>query len=479
MKKALTLIDLAFLALESRVQTGHVGGLVLFALPDHAGEGFFQRVVESHHDWRQANGVFRLKLQRAGIKLSWVTDDSTDAATHIQYLALPRPGSRQQLYSLVERLHAQPLDRHHPLWEAAFIERLAGGRGALYIKIHHALADGISAIRTLLQSFSTSPHVPSPHLFWQTEIPSARPASVDDQSSFLAPLEKLRSLLSSMAAVAPVFTQETMRPLLHAIGLDQAAAMSSFMAPRSILNRQITSRRQFASHEFSVQEVTRVAKAAGCTMNDVVLMVCASALRRYLADHDVLPQAPLVTWMPVSTRSEEDQRPSNQITMACVSLATDIADPLQRFRAIQASTAAAKQEVTARRREATEWVTLLRGGFPILTDLLGVSNLLPPAANLTISNVPGITKSFYFHGAKLEGIYPLSVLVGTMGLNITLLSCGDTLAVGLLACPDTIPALDTLATYLGDAFTEFQQLFSSQQNATSAPAKSKRRNRRM
>ena len=122
---------------------------------------------------------------------------------------------------------------------------------------------------------------------------------------------------------------------------------------------------------------------------------------------------------------------------------------------------------------------MLRGGWPILTDLLGVSSLLPPAANLTISNVPGITKDFYFHGAKLEGIYPLSVLVGTMGLNITLLSCGDTLAVGLLACPDTIPALDTLAAYLGDAFTEFQQLFSSQHSATAAPVKNKRRKRRM
>ena len=97
-----------------------------------------------------------------------------------------------------------------------------------------------------------------------------------------------------------------------------------------------------------------------------------------------------------------------------------------------------------------------------LTNLLGADHLLPPAANLTISNVPGISKDFYFHGAKLEAVYPLSVLVGTMGLNITLLSCGDTLAVGLLACPDTIPALDTLAAYLGDAFTEFQKLFPSQ-----------------
>src|SRR5262245_40590203 len=246
MDKELTLIDLAFLLLESPVQTGHVGGLALFALPDDAGEGFFQRAVESHHDWRQANGVFRLKLQRTGIKLGWVVDDTTDAATHIQYLALPRPGSRRQLSALVERLHAQPLDRHHPLWEAAFIERLEGGRGALYIKINHALADGISAIRTLLQSFSTSSHVPPPRLFWQTELPSARFPSTDEQFSFLASLEKLRSSLRRVASIAPVFTQETVRPLRHAVGLDQEAAMSSFMAPHCILNRQITSRRQFA-----------------------------------------------------------------------------------------------------------------------------------------------------------------------------------------------------------------------------------------
>jgi WS/DGAT/MGAT family acyltransferase len=480
MNKALTLIDLAFLALESRVQTGHVGGLLIFTLPANAPEGFFRQAVESHKDWRRVDGVYGLKLQRQGLRPHWVKDDAVDVEAHIEYLALPKPGTRRQLYAVVERFHAQPLDRQHPLWEIAFIEGLEGGRGAVYIKVHHALVDGISAIRTLLRTFSTTPDTPSPLLFWQPPPVPERPSS-ENESIFSSPqsiLEKLRAQLNTVTSAASIATEELKRPLLHTLGLHPSVVRSPFMAPRSILNRPITSRRRLASHEFSLSAVISAAKAAGSTMNDVVLMICAGALRQYLAKHDALPQESLVTWMPISTRSDEDNRPSNQITMACVSLATDIADPMRRFRAIQARALAAKQEVIDRSREVTEWVTLWRGGLPVLTNLLGVDRLLSPAANLTISNVPGVDKDFYFHGAKLEAVYPLSVLVGMMGLNITLLSCGDTLAVGLLACPDTVPELDSLAAYLEDAFTEFQHLFSSQ-GATVAPAKSKRRNRRM
>ena len=481
MNKALTPIDLAFLALESRVQTGHVGGLLIFTLPANATDGFFRRAVESHEDWRRVAGVYGLKLGRRGILPHWVTDEAVDVEAHIQYLALPKPGTRRQLYSVAERLHAQPLDRQHPLWEIAFIEGLEGGRGAVYIKVHHALVDGISAIRTLLSTFSTTPYAPSPFLFWQPPSAPERP-SPDDESVLSSPqsvLEKLRAQVNNVTSAAPVATEELKRPVLHALGLHPSVVRSPFMAPRSILNRPITSRRRLASREFSLRAVLAAAEAAEATLNDVVLMVCSSALRRYLTEHDALPGESLVTWMPISTRGDEDSRPSNQITMACVSLATDIADPLQRLRTIQAGALAAKQEVIDRPRAVTEWVTLWRGGFPVLTNLLGVDHLLSPAANLTISNVPGVSQDLYFHGAKLEAIYPLSVLVGTMGLNITLLSCGDTLAAGPLACPDTVPGLDSLAAYLEDAFSEFQQLFLSQQNATAAPTTSKRRNRRM
>ena len=230
------------------------------------------------------------------------------------------------------------------------------------------------------------------------------------------------------------------------------------MAPRTILNSQITNRRRFASCDFSVREIRTVAKHAEATMNDVVLMICASALRRYLLDQQALPEASLTAWMPISTRREGDDRPSNQIAMACVSLATDVADARARFQAIRASAEAAKQDTLARSPEANNWLALLRGSLPMVTDFLKLNEIIAPAANLTISNVPGPNQEFYFHGAKLEVIYPLSVLMGTVGLNITLLSCGDTLGVGLLACPDTVPNLEKLAAYLGEAFGEFRQM---------------------
>src|SRR6185503_11706421 len=193
MSKALTLIDLAFLALESQVQTGHVGGLAIFKLPKGAKGGFFQHAVETHSDWKRAEGLFRLVVRRKGIGLGWVEAERVDVASHIHYLALPKPGSRRQLYTLAERLHAQPLNRLHPLWEVAFIEGLEGGRGAIYSKIHHALADGISALRLLLSTFSSSPNDPS-SLLWHARLPKGQEARNDDQTQDInVVIEKITS----------------------------------------------------------------------------------------------------------------------------------------------------------------------------------------------------------------------------------------------------------------------------------------------
>ena len=457
MDKPLTPVDLAFLALESRVQAGHVGGLAIFKLPKGVKDGFFQHAVETHRDWERAEGLFRLLVRRKGIGLGWVEDERVDVASHIHYLALPKPGSRRQLYTLTERLHAQPLNRLHPLWEVAFIEGLEGGHGAIYSKIHHALADGISALRLLLSTFSSSPNDPG-SLLWHAQLPKGQARNDDQTQDMNVVIEKITSVVEGLVSAAPAVATEAFRILFHVAGAHQGPEVSTFMAPRTILNRQITNRRRFAAYDLSLHELRTAAKQADATVNDVVLMTCASALRRYLLDQHALPEAPLTAWMPISTRREGDTRPSNQIAMACVSLATNVADPRERFQAIRASAEAAKQDTLTRSPEANNWLAVLRGSLPLVTDLLKLNEIVAPAANLTISNVPGLNQEFYFHGAKLEVIYPLSILMGTVGLNITLLSCGDTLGVGLLACPDTVPELEKLAGYLGDAFTEFQQM---------------------
>ncbi|MBM4256789.1 MAG: wax ester/triacylglycerol synthase family O-acyltransferase [Deltaproteobacteria bacterium] len=457
MNKALTLIDLAFLALESQVQTGHVGGLAIFKLPKGAKDGFFQRAVETHSDWQRTEGLFRLVLRRKGVGLGWVEEEQVDVASHIQYLALPKPGTRRQLYTLAERLHAQPLNRRHPLWEVAFIEGLEGGCGAIYVKIHHALADGISAIRLWLNTFSTSAKDHS-QLLWHAQLPKRQAANEGERNVSTKIMQFFSSLSEGVMSAAPIASTETVRSLLYTIGAYQGSEVSTFMAPRTLFNRQITNRRRFASCDLSLQEIRTAAKQADATVNDVVLMICASALRRYLLDQQALPETPLTTWMPISTRREGDTRPSNQIAMTCVSLATHLADARARFQEIRASAEAAKQDTLTRSPEANNWLAVLRGSLPLMTDLLGVNEFVAPAANLTISNVPGLNQELYFHGAKLEVIYPMSVLMGTIGLNITLLSCGDTLGVGLLACPDTVPELEKLAGYVGEAFAEFRRM---------------------
>ena len=372
---------------------------------------------------------------------------------------------------LTERLHAQPLNRLHPLWEVAFIDGLESGRGAMYIKIHHALADGISAIRLLLSTLSSSPNYPT-SLLWHAQLPKGQTSNGDQTQDMNAVIEKFTSVVEGIVSAAPVAATETFRLLFHVAGTHKGPEVSTFMAPHTILNRQITNRRRFAACDLSLHELRTTAKQAAATVNDVVLIICASALRRYLLDQHALPESPLTAWMPISTRQEGDNRPSNQIAMACVSLATNVADPRERFQAIRASAEAAKQDTLARSPEANNWLALLRGSLPMVTDFLKLNEIIAPAANLTISNVPGPNQEFYFHGAKLEVIYPLSVLMGTVGLNITLLSCGDTLGVGLLACPDTVPNLEKVAVYLGEAFREFRQMVGASHEGTTSEERS-------
>ncbi len=468
--KKLSLIDWAFLQAETPEKPAHVAGLWIFQLPKGYRGNFFRDLMEGLTDWQCVNPPFNLKLEVPLPKLdlpSWVEDKQFDLDYHVRYAALPKPGTLDQLMELVERIHGCLLDRTRPLWELHFIKGLQGRRVAIYCKMHHALVDGIAGLELMANTLSPSPEARAVRAFWQ---PPLEPSAAERPSGLLARVGKVYAGALGQVRSLPELSATLVKTGLQALNLRENQVPLPFTAPTTLLNVPVSAQRRFAVHTLSLSAVKALSEVADATVNDVILAVCAGALRRYLSAKQALPKQPLVAWMPVSVRSAESDQSGNQVAVILCSLATDLADPRQRFSAIKASADAAKARFSEHSTEITSQYTLLLGGLLMLTQQLGLTERIAPPANVVISNVPGPREALYLNGAKLVAQYPLSVLIDGLALNITITRHGDCLDFGVLACRAALPDVSTLADDLGDAFAELQVALT--QSASEAAKKS-------
>jgi diacylglycerol O-acyltransferase len=442
--------DSIFLMVESREHPMHVGGLQLFAPPDGADAEDVRRMFQQMVGADDVRPLFRRRARRsiatAGL-WGWDEDGAFDIEHHVRHTALPRPGRVLELLALCSRLHGNLLDRHRPLWEVSVIEGLADGRYAIYFKIHHALVDGVSALRLVQSSLSEDPgerDMPPP---W-----AARPKPDDDPRDAPPhgliddPAGALRSALSIAAEAAglPGALVTTVNRGLH----DQAAPLS-FSAPKTMLNVPITGARRFAAQSWPIDRIRRVAKAGDATLNDVVLAMCSGALRAYLHGLDALPDVPLIAMVPVSLHVDDHNREGgNAVGVVMCNLGTHLADPGDRLAAIHASMADGKAAMSTMSPVQILAMSAIGMSPLALAPLLGVQNMFRPPFNLVISNVPGPRAPLYYNGARLDGVYPLSIPVDGQALNITCTSYSDALAFGLTGCRRSVPHLQRLLGHL-------------------------------
>jgi len=464
--------DLLFLLMEAREKPAHVGGLALFEPPPDADEHYlyelYRDCVESDAPVRS---LFRKRVSRPGITgLSWVPDDQFDIEYHVRHSALPEPGRIRELLTVVSRLHGSLLDRNRPLWEAHLIEGLRDGRFALYTKIHHALCDGITAMRLLEASMSTDPDetgMPQPwarrprgSVFDEPDPDevaaeaSARRAVPEDDTWTAVVADGLRRLGhtvgSTLGGVAHT-TESTAQ--LMATFRDQLRA-APMRAPRTMLNVPVTGARRFAADSWSIERMRAAGKPFGATLNDMVLAMSAGALRSYLLDHDALPDEPLVAMVPVSLKARgADDSSGNAVGAILCSLGTHLDDPRARLEHIQRSI----HESKARLEGLTPGQILALSAANVAPAALQMSplarlgaaeELLRPPFNVVISNVPGPQHPLYWNGARLTGNYPLSVLIDGQALNITTASYAGNLDFGILGCRRNAPSLQRMLGYL-------------------------------
>ncbi len=388
---------------------------------------------------------------------AWIEVDDVDREYHVRRSALPTPGDERELGILVSRLHSYPIDFHRPPWEVHLIEGLEGGRFALYVKVHHSLVDGFSAMRVLSNSLSKDPEDRSRPLFFSQEKPARAPRTDGEKVEVVGiQFQEFLDAFRSQYGASKVVGRAVMNVVRSSRAKDNEL-VTPRSAPKCILNAKIGRSRRFATQNFAFSRVKEIARKANGTINDVILALCAGSLRRYLVELDALPSQPLIAMLPVSVRAKDDEGGGNSVGAILASLATDVHDPGERLATIIASTTNAKRQLQGMTKAAILQYSALLCAPAMINMIPWAAGALKPTFNVVISNVPGPEEPRYFRGAKLEASYPMSIPVHGQALNITCNSYAGRVCFGFTGCRDSVPHLQRLAVYCGESMSELEQ----------------------
>jgi diacylglycerol O-acyltransferase len=449
--------DAAFLRMESLARPYHVACFMIFSEPEGARAGYTREIADYlASEIIATEPIFRRRLADPTDlrNPAWIDSDIA-FDYHLRHYALPRPGRWEDLMGALANAHAPRLHPGMPLWEMHLIDGLPRKRFALYMKVHHALIDGVSGIRLLSRRLLPEP-VPASH----RESASTQPAAVGKAASAAHPglLEQIEhgisDLLSQGRALPDVAAQ------LLQMGRnrreDEDLPPLPFTAPPSILNQQGGPRRSLMTVELPLSGLREIGSIAGGTINDSLVAVSGGALRHYLQEQRALPKSSLLATLPVSLKSKDDS--GNTLSMIMCPLGTNVADPRMRLERIVKVTQKAKRDLQgmtdAGRQDMMNLIML-----PIMAlSMTHTTDRFSPVLNLAVSNVIGPTRTQYLADARLEAVYPISLLSEMQALNVTAISYHDTVFIGILACPDGLTGLDSLPKYLEESYSELHEM---------------------
>ncbi len=470
-------VDGAFLNLETEATPMHVGSLHLFETPSGYKGDFFAAV--RHMMASRMVPVLRRRLAVLPLQLAnpvWLQGE-IDFDRHIRRVRVPAPGSWAQLEAVVADLHSELLDRSRPLWMLYVLDGLASGDKAYYFKIHHAMLDGQAGVALAGALFDTAPDGSARSqarraIAGKTAASTQHPPGAlalaaaafrHDAAQYIKLVRELPGVVRTLAGIVRSSggTARGAAGAADAPDLSELRRSISF-GPRTALNVAITPERGFATAVVSRAALKAIAAANSATVNDVVLALCSGALRRYLKRSGSLPRKSLIASMPISLREQGNTDFRTQATLSLVSLATNIADPLKRLRAIRDSAGATK--AVARRAKSfipTDFpligVPWILGALASLYGRSGVVNTLPVLANVLVSNVPGPAVPLYVDGLRMSGYWPLSIVEHGVGLNITLLNYAGNMCLGFTVARCAVPEARRLADDFLDACEELRQ----------------------
>jgi WS/DGAT/MGAT family acyltransferase len=479
-------VDASFLYMEGPTTFGHVSSLILYD-PKGTDAAGYEATKQLFGERMHLLEPMRHKLVHVPLDLDhpyWVDDPDLDLDFHIRQTAVPPPGTDEQLADLVSRLIARPLDRSRPLWELYVIYGHESGHIAHLTKIHHAAIDGVGGAQLLANILDLEPGAPVP----PGELPDPEPVPSQEQmllrglvSLATRPYKQGRlavRMLRELPSVGRAFdwaglAKAVPEPLARALGQSPRAEedhppelshTGGLTRPSTRFNNKISPHRRFAFTSVPLEDVKAVKTALGVTVNDVVLGMCAGALRTYLEKRDELPEESLRCMIPVSVRTAEEANTwGNRVSGMLAALATDVADPVARLQVIHEETLRAKESLGALPADLLTDVAefappAIFARASRVMARTAIANRIDPPFNLIISNVPGPQFPLYAGEAEMLSYIPVSAVADTQGLNMTIMSYNGRCDFGLVACRDAVPDLWDLCHLLEESLEELKEI---------------------
>ena len=449
MSRPIAALDLIFLLSEKREAPQHVGGLMLFENPS-AEAGWSIADLVAHH--RAAKPIVPFNsIPRLAVlgRPRWQALAEPDMHYHVRHLALPTPGNDAQLMDMVQQWHCELMDRNHPLFQLYVIEGLSNKRFALMAKVHHSIIDGASGIMRLVASLSRDPTAALGAPFYAVDM---------GVKSRRGP----RSLIAQVSGSSGSLTKQASALTQVATGLWKKAAARlagetvslPFDAAMTLLNQPIRQGRSFAQLSLPLEPFRLAAKAAGGTINDATLAVVDAAVEAYLLERGEATTQPLVALVPVSMREQGDKEASTKISAVVCALGEPGAGMAQRVKQVVHRMNSAKEEIRSMSKSAA---TQYGVGIYALAEGLSTMGVKRALANFVVSNVPGPTEPLYLGGSRFLGVHAASVLVGGIGLNVTVMSNAGNLDFGITGYQHVLPDPERLAALCAQAHAQLSE----------------------
>jgi len=458
-------LDSAFLYLETPRSPMHIGSVQIY---QGSGDDFdIERYRSLIRSRLHTSSVFRRRVVHVPLHLGrpyWVEDPNFDLDAHLQHVRLPGPAGWRQLREIAEREFATPLDLSRPLWSLTFVEGLEGipelprGSFALIARIHHAAADGMGSVDLFSALWDPDPEgrvVPAPGSWEPERLPSRLGLLARTAGHMVAQPATIAKTATAMIRGGWGLGREM-------IGGEHHGHRLLFAAPKTCFNEPIVIQRSFGGVSFPLNGIKAIKnRMAGTTVNDVVLAVCAGALRRYLQASEDLPDQPLVAMAPISVR-DEVQHGLNRVSAMLVDLATTEPDPLRRLAAIHESTRESKSYVKAigagTLTDSTRVVPFsLASAGARLYSRMRIAHYHRPPFNLVITNVPGPRNYLYLGGARMLNIFGMAPVIDGLGLILVITSYAGHLTISANAARNLLPDVDNLLAGLRSSYRELSR----------------------
>ncbi|OBK75288.1 wax ester/triacylglycerol synthase family O-acyltransferase, partial [Mycobacterium sp. 1274761.0] len=404
----------------------------------------------------QAMAPLRYQLVDIPFKLHhpmWVINEEIDFDYHVRRTQVAPPGGRRELDQLIGEIASTPLDRSRPLWEMYVAEGLADGRVAVIHKVHHVLADGTASANQVAKTIAPEGPQGVVGMFEEPGVARTRAsllkAAARDHAGLIRKLPRLvRETATGISRVRQRSKERGEHPDLA----------KNFSPPDCFINHVVTPGRRFATAPLSLDDVRDTAKHLGVTINDIVLATASGALRQLLLRYDGKAESPLIAGVPVSTNPSPERLAGNEFTYLTTSLPVHIADPMERVKLTALSTARAKED------HQLLGPTILPAWLSYLPPALAPTVFRKQARrlesasvmNLTISNVRGPRERGFIEGATVTEIYSVGPVVVGSGMNITVWSYVDQLAISVLTDDRTLDDPHEATDAMLDAFVEIR-----------------------